>query len=109
MSFGKTKILYSEERYGSESSRTANKGIYLSAVQNEDQNRVVQSVNLIKRLTSKEFMKALIEEDNFYDIPVYNSLLLPGQGMKYYIYIYYIYNIYLLKYIKSYYLYIFLF
>jgi len=80
MSFGKTKILYSEERYGSESSRTANKGIYLSAVQNEDQNRVVQSVNLIKRLTSKEFMKALIEEDNFYDIPVYNSLLLPGQA-----------------------------
>jgi len=78
--FGKSKIVFADDRYGSDSPRAVNKGIYLAVVNYNNENKIAESVSVLKRLTSKNFMKSLIEEDNFFDIPVYNSLLLQGQA-----------------------------
>jgi len=85
-SFGISKMLYSDER--SEGSKAINKGIYLCIAStigsNEDNKaeKIEEAIAVIKTFTDKEFMKLLIEEDNFYDIPAYSSLLQEGMKMK---------------------------
>jgi len=87
--FEKTKILYSEDKYNGEAPRAVNKGIYLTVVKPKnnlskddptENNRINQSVDIISTITSKEFMKYLIQNEEFYDLPVYGSLLVPGQA-----------------------------
>jgi len=79
-SFGYTKNLYSEKR--AESSKAVNKGIYLCVATSDDEDkerdkeRISQAVQVITTLTSKEFMKKLVEEEQeFFDIPAYHSLI----------------------------------
>jgi len=78
-----TKILYSEDKYNGGSTRAVNKGIYLTVVKPKEEgndntvenNRVTQSVNVIKTITSKEFMEFLIQDEVFYDITPYGSFI----------------------------------
>jgi len=76
-SFGISKMLYSEDR--STGSKAINKGIYICVAGDPDgKKRVdVQTAALVaKTFSSKEFMKYLLEYDDFYDIPAYYSLIL---------------------------------
>jgi len=83
--FSISKILYSEAR--SKGSRAINKGIYLcipNSIGKGDENRVektIAAISVIKTFTEKEFMKLLIEEEIFYDIPAYSSLLQEDIGI----------------------------
>jgi len=83
--FGISKMLYSEGR--SEGSKAINKGIYLciaNSIGGGDDNRaekIEEAISVIKTFTEKEFMKLLIEEENFYDIPAYSSLLQEDAGV----------------------------
>jgi len=86
-SFGFTKNLYSEK--SAESSKAVNKGLYLCVATSDDEDkerdkeRISQAVEVIKILTSKQFMRKLVEEEpEFYDIPAYHSLI--EEGMKNY-------------------------
>jgi len=71
--FNKSKILYSKKN-GEDHSVAVNKSIYLGVVTKDTEN-ISQYVDVIRTLTSKEFMKYLIKEQNFYDLPVYSSLI----------------------------------
>jgi len=69
---GMSKILHSEKNG---ISKTVNKGYYLGVVKSEDKNTIAKSVEIIKKLTSKEYMKNLVKENEFYDILPYKSFL----------------------------------
>jgi len=76
-SFGYTKMLYSEGR--STGSRAINKGIYICVAGDPDGKKRVDvptATIVAQTFSSKEFMKLLLEYDEFYDIPAYHSLIL---------------------------------
>jgi len=79
--FEKTKVLHSAK---DKKSRAVNKGIYLG-VTTKDKSRINEMVEVMITLTSKEFMQYLIDNVNFYDIPVYSSLFNTGKLRKKYI------------------------
>jgi len=74
--FGIAKILYSNDR--SKGSKAINKGFYLGVVGGPDGKKKVDvptATKVVQTFSSKEFMKKLVEYDEFYDIPAYHSLL----------------------------------
>ncbi|ORX76707.1 hypothetical protein BCR32DRAFT_248534 [Anaeromyces robustus] len=73
LEFGIAKTLYSDDRY--EGSRAINKGIYLCVSYSVQDSNYDDAVLLVETFSSKSFMEYLIEDNIFYDIPVYHSLL----------------------------------
>jgi len=76
ISFGITKMVYEKARFSS--SRSINKGIYLCVPSSVNENNVGEAINVVKTFSSREFMNELIQEDDFYDLPVYPSLIEEG-------------------------------
>ena len=75
--FGITKTLYSEDR--SSGSKAINKGIYICVAEDPDGRKEVDVPNALEVMrifSSKDFMKQLLVNDDFYDIPAYHSLIL---------------------------------
>ncbi|ORX48903.1 hypothetical protein BCR36DRAFT_353941 [Piromyces finnis] len=72
-SFQISKMVYEQNRFTN--SRTINKGIYICVPSSVNENVFDEAVKVVKTFTSKEFMKQLIQEDDFYDLPVYSSLI----------------------------------
>jgi len=73
--FNISKILHSERN---KQSKAVNKGIYLGVVDSKNKETIAKSVDLIKKLTSKQYMETLIKETEFYDLPPYHSLIQNG-------------------------------
>jgi len=69
--FKKAKTLHSEK---DSKSKAINKGIYL-CVLSKDNEKLPQYVEVVKAFTTIDFMKYLINEPIFYDLPAYSSLL----------------------------------
>jgi len=79
--FAITKTLYSDDR--TQDSKTINKGIYLCIPGKVDGKKWVDvpaALDVLKIFSSKEFMKNLLQYDDFYDIPAYRSLILEDDG-----------------------------
>jgi len=71
--FGISKMLYSDDRY--ESSRAINKGIYICVANSVQEENFIDAILVVETFSSKAFMEYLIEDEIFYDIPVYHSLI----------------------------------
>jgi len=77
--FGVSKMLYSDKRF--DSSRAINKGIYLCIANTSLEENFDDSLQVLETFSSKEFLQILLNEEIFYDLPVYHSLILEDNGV----------------------------
>jgi len=74
--FGITKTLYNDESTTSNRSRAINKGIYICVSDFIKDKDISDAIIVAKTFSDKQFMKLLVEEEEvFYDIPAYFSLI----------------------------------
>jgi len=78
---GITKTLFDGNSKTAGQSRAINKGIYMVVSSTINEADLNEAILVAKTFSSKEFMKLLIEEEEeevFYDIPAYHSLIQEG-------------------------------
>jgi len=80
--FGITKMLYSDDR--ATGSKAINKGIYICVAGDPDGKKRVDvptALEVMRVFSSKDFMKLLLTNEDFYDIPAYHSLILEDDSI----------------------------